>query len=100
MGRMTDDLEERLDKRMADLDSRTQTASDRLDNLSPLFDRIGTGLNGLEDLITGDLSLALQVHSACTQLLSEPSNFPRSDQQIQLMQAWIAHQTCKELLIS
>jgi hypothetical protein len=62
---MTDGVEERLEKRMADLDYRTQTVNDRLDHLSPKLDHISTGLVSLENLISGDLALALQVHTVC-----------------------------------
>ncbi|KAH8200355.1 hypothetical protein TruAng_005508 [Truncatella angustata] len=60
MSRLNDDMEEQLDRRMADLDSRTQVATEHLDRLSPQLDRIGTSLDGLEDLISGDLAIALQ----------------------------------------
>lgn len=94
---MTDDAEAHLDQRMADLDSRTQLSSDKLDRLSPQLDRIGLGLSGLEDMISGDLALALQVNSASMPLLSEHANNLPSGQQIQSMRARIAPSTCKQL---
>lgn len=66
MSRMTADVEAELDRKMETINIRTGVVSDRLDRLSPRLDRIGNGLNGLEDIISGDLALALQVYPTHT----------------------------------
>ncbi|ORY61385.1 uncharacterized protein BCR38DRAFT_525794 [Pseudomassariella vexata] len=60
MSNLADGMDERVERRMTDLDKRAQMMSDRLDRLSPQLDGLKTGITTAEDLISGSLAQALR----------------------------------------
>ncbi|KAI1077241.1 hypothetical protein F5B20DRAFT_552825 [Whalleya microplaca] len=60
MSNLADDVDERFDKRMADLDQRAQKTNDKLDSLSPHIDHLRDGLQSAEDLVSSQLAHALK----------------------------------------
>jgi hypothetical protein len=61
MSKMTDGVEETFDRRMEDIHSKAQMASDRIDLLSTQLDRLMIGIDDAEGLISIHLAEALKV---------------------------------------
>jgi hypothetical protein len=59
--KVTNEGEERFEKRMGEFDHNSKAASDRLSRLAPQLDRISTVLSSLEEFISGNLFLSLKV---------------------------------------
>ncbi|KAI0026167.1 hypothetical protein F4780DRAFT_718787 [Xylariomycetidae sp. FL0641] len=60
MSNLADDVDEQVERRMRDLDSRTEATGRKIDNLSPQLDRLRDGLNSAEAVISGQLAHVLK----------------------------------------
>lgn len=61
MSQMTDSVDQELETRMHDLDKRAREATEKVDDLSPVVDRLSQGLRDIESILSEGLPSALKV---------------------------------------
>ncbi|KAK7744397.1 hypothetical protein SLS62_010187 [Diatrype stigma] len=60
MNQMTDSVDQELETRMHDFDRRTREATEKVDDLSPIVDRLSQGLSDIESILSKGLPSALK----------------------------------------
>jgi len=69
MSKLTDEVDEKLEERINNLDVRAQAVGDKIDNLSPLLEKLHKGLGTADDMLSDHLIRSIRV-SRCFPLLS------------------------------
>lgn len=63
MSQMTDSVDQELETRMRDFDRRAQEATEKVDGLSPVVDRLSQGLRDIESILSEGLPSAIKVRT-------------------------------------